>query len=104
MRFLTSRQLRKSLNLAKELEKLNIHKVEMQTGEIWQLGDSRLLIGDSTKMKDVLKLMGNMKADMCFTDPPYILDYLHGKRKGNPTDGFWSKEKQKIYRHRLSPR
>jgi len=82
-------------DLKKELAKLNIQNVEMQTGEIWQLGDSKLLVGDSTKTEDILKLMGNEKADMCFTDPPYILDYLSGKRKGNPTDGFGQKKNRR---------
>lgn len=82
-------------NLKKELEKLNINKVEMETGQIWQLGDSRLMVGDSTKEEDFLKLMGNEKADMCFTDPPYILDYLRGKRKSNPTDGFGLKKNRR---------
>jgi len=82
-------------DLKKELAKLNIQNVEMQTGEIWQLGDSRLLVGDSTKNEDVQKLMGNEKADMCLTDPPYILDYLRGKRKGNPTDGFGQKKNRR---------
>src|SRR3546814_15382169 len=45
--------------------------------------------GDSTVEADMLKLMGDEKADMCLTDPPYLLDYLHGKkRKGKATEGF----------------
>ena len=36
--------------------------------------------------------MDGQKADMCFTDPPYILDYLHGKKKkGNAVTGFGAK-------------
>jgi len=42
-----------------------------KSGEIWELGEHRLLCGDSTNMKDVLKLMGKKKAKMCFTSPPY---------------------------------
>lgn len=68
-------------DLAKELQKLKIDKIETQKGTVWKLGDSKLMCGDSTLESDVLKLMGDEKADMCFTDPPYILDYLHGKKK-----------------------
>ena len=39
-------------------------------GEIWQLGEHRLLCGDSTKAEDVALLMDGQKADMVFTDPP----------------------------------
>jgi DNA modification methylase len=40
-------------------------------GDIWQLGEHRLMCGDSTKADDVEKLMNGEKADMVFTDPPY---------------------------------
>jgi len=40
-------------------------------GEIYQLGNHRLMCGDSTKIEDVEKLMDGQKADMVFTDPPY---------------------------------
>lgn len=40
-------------------------------GDIWQLGDHRLMCGDSTVIADVEKLMAGEKADMVFTDPPY---------------------------------
>ena len=40
-------------------------------GDIWQLGDHRLMCGDSTKVDDVQMLMGGAEADMVFTDPPY---------------------------------
>lgn len=42
-----------------------------KTGDLWQLGDHRLLCGDSTKREDVDRLMDGKKADMVFTDPPY---------------------------------
>lgn len=44
-------------------------------GDFWQLGEHKLLCGDSTVITDVEKLMGEVKADMCFTDPPYNVDY-----------------------------
>jgi len=40
-------------------------------GDIYQLGNHRLMCGDSTSEEDVTKLMNGFKADMVFTDPPY---------------------------------
>jgi DNA modification methylase len=40
-------------------------------GDIWQLGNHRLMCGDSTDVTNVEKLMDGIKADMVFTDPPY---------------------------------
>lgn len=40
-------------------------------GDIYQLGDHRLMCGDSTSSEDVQMLMGGVLADMVFTDPPY---------------------------------
>ena len=42
-----------------------------EAGDLWQLGNHRLLCGDATKKEDVERLMGGAKADMVFTDPPY---------------------------------
>jgi len=77
-------------DLNKELSKLKIDKVKVQKGDVYDFADgSRLMCGDSTIESDVLKLMGGEKADMCFTDEPYLLDYLHGKkRNGKATTGF----------------
>ena len=76
-------------DLNKELEKLNIQKVSVQKGDVYEIDGSHLMCGDSTIEADVLKLMGNEKADMCFTDQPYILNYLLGKKRhGKATTGF----------------
>ena len=40
-------------------------------GDLWILGEHRLLCGDATKKEDVERLMDGQKADMVFTDPPY---------------------------------
>lgn len=40
-------------------------------GDLWRLGEHRLLCGDSTKEEDVNRLMGGEKATCIFTDPPY---------------------------------
>ena len=47
-------------------------------GDLWVMGDHRLLCGDSTDRKDVLRLMAGAKAEMMFTDPPYGVDYDGG--------------------------
>jgi DNA modification methylase len=44
-------------------------------GDIYILGNHRLMCGDSTSIDAVDKLMGGQKADMVFTDPPYGVDY-----------------------------
>lgn len=83
-------------DLQKELQRLDIHKISVQKGHIYDLDGSRLMCGDSCIGSNLLKLMGNEKASMCFTDPPYILDYLHGKSKnGKPTEGFGIKKNRK---------
>lgn len=75
-------------DLEKELTKLNIENVSVQPGDVYELNGSRLMCGNSMEEDDVLKLMDGEKADMCFTDPPYILDYLKGKKKHKSTEGF----------------
>ena len=47
-------------------------------GDLWQLGDHRLLCGDSTKVEDVKRLMQGETADLWLTDPPYNVDYQGG--------------------------
>ena len=48
-------------------------------GDIWVLGDHRLMCGDSTSIDAVDKLMNGVKADMVFTDPPYGVNFEQGK-------------------------
>lgn len=57
-------------------------------GELWQLGPHRLLCGDSTKLDDVRRLMGDEKAALVSTDPPYLVDYT-GERP-NDSGKDWS--------------
>lgn len=50
-------------------------------GDVWVLGNHRLMCGDSTSIDAVDKLMAGQKADMVFTDPPYGVDYDGGSKK-----------------------
>ncbi len=47
-------------------------------GDLWLLGKHRLLCGDATVASDAEKLLGDTKADLCFCDPPYNVDYAGG--------------------------
>lgn len=84
-------------DLKKELEKLNIHGVSVQKGDRYEIDGSILMCGDSTIEADMLKLMEGVKAQFCFTDPPYILDYLKGKskQKDGVTVGFGAKKNRR---------
>ena len=44
-------------------------------GDLWLLGDHRLLCGDSTNTDEVRRLMNNERAVLFATDPPYLVDY-----------------------------
>lgn len=55
-------------------------------GDIYQLGNHRLMCGDSTKLEDVEKLMNGNKADMVFTDPPYGMNLDTDYTKTNWND------------------
>lgn len=84
-----------TFDLEKELKKLDINEITVKQGDVYQLGDSRLMCGDSTVEEDFEILMNGEKADMCLTDPPYILDYLHAKRGGKPVTGFGAKRNRR---------
>ncbi len=83
-------------DLNKELEKLNINEINIQKGDIYDLDGSRLMCGDSTIEADMLKLADGNKFSLILTDPPYLLDYLHGKsRHGEATTGFGAKKNRR---------
>lgn len=48
---------------------------QVKLGDLWQIGEHRLLCGDSTKAADVGRVMGGGKAILMVTDPPYGVDY-----------------------------
>ena len=51
------------------------YETKVKAGEVWQLGEHRLMCGDSTDADAVAKLMNGEQADMTFTDPPYNIAY-----------------------------
>ena len=65
-------------------------------GDIYQLGNHRLMCGDSTSEKDVAKLMNGVKADMVFTDPPYGMNLDTDYSKMNGNEGCGNKYEQGI--------
>ncbi|NOW85549.1 DNA modification methylase [Clostridium beijerinckii] len=65
-----------SFDIDEQLE--NIKEPQSKKGDIWLLGNNRLLCGDSTSKEDVAKLMDGNKAKLVFTDPPYNVNYEGG--------------------------
>ena len=74
----TSEELDKIFQLepeGKEDEVPDERETDIKLGDMFQLGNHRLLCGDATKREDVERLMDGQKADMVFTDPPYNVNY-----------------------------
>ena len=75
-----------------ELDEQEVKEVEVpenvetrcKAGDIWKLGEHRLMCGDSTKVEHIQKLMDGEKADLLITDPPYNVAY-EGKTKDKLT-------------------
>ena len=65
---------------------------ETVLGDLYEIGDHRLLCGDSTDSDQVAKLMNGQKADMVFTDPPYGMAY-----ESNAWDSKKNEVKQNIF-------
>jgi DNA modification methylase len=64
-----------------------------KTGDLWTLGDHRILCGDSTKPEDLARVMGGEMASLYSSDPPYCVNYTGMDRPihdGKPSGKDWS--------------
>ncbi len=77
-----------NLEEAEELRK----KWGVESGQLWMLGDHRLLCGDSTNPTDVARLMNGERAILFATDPPYLVGYDGTNHPGTrpKTNTDWS--------------
>lgn len=60
-------------------------KAITKTGDVWKLGRHRILCGDATVTKDAKRLVGKVRPDVMFTDPPYGV--MHGAPRKNAISG-----------------
>lgn len=81
----TSGDTEPEIDRAEELRQ----KWQVRPGQLWQLGDHRLICGDCTDAATVARVMAGEKADLFLTDPPYGVSYadknawLNAVAKGN---------------------
>lgn len=74
-----------------EADKKVAHRAKY--GDVYILGNHRLMCGDSTKLEDVQKLVGDGKIDLLLTDPPYNVNYTaNDTRDGIANDAFATNE------------
>ena len=73
-----------------------------KSGDLWILGDHRVLCGDSTKAEDVERLMAGAKAELMVTDPPYGVDYDGGQANAKKREKLSGDDTTEVFNAGLS--
>jgi len=71
-------------------------ETDIQEGEVFKLGEHRLMCGDATNENHIEKLMNGEKADMVFTDPPYGVDVASKNKHLNSETGSSGRMEREI--------
>jgi DNA modification methylase len=65
-----------------------LEKWQCKPGDLWTLGEHRLLIGDCTDPENIKRLFGDEKADCVFTSPPYAVGVDYGETYEDTIDNL----------------
>jgi len=84
-------------DLAKETEKAIQKPHGVKSGDLWQLGEHKLIVGNATDPKAWKRLLGPEKFDFMFTDPPYRLAYCKKRVRKVKTKAGWKIKAEREY-------